>query len=753
MSLRRRARPWGLLLLVWALLGAALATWAWAERARIEALELERLRSQARVVDVNLTRQVEAIAHSLDVVDELARVAQDGPKALAAAELTLAQLESAMPTVRTFLVTDAAGRTWLSNRPELIGQDFSNRAYVQRARAQTEPGRLAVSPPFRSVLGVYVLALSRARFDAQGRFAGALVAVVEPADIGLLLDSVRYADDVQAELRHGAGARFVSRPTHPSDTASPLEPVQSAEQSAWAAHQASARALSALRSTGDSDDTAQLIVLQTVAPAALRMDAPLVVELTRPWRGVIAPWLRNVQVGALLYAVLGGLAGVGLVFYLRQRAARVVNAKRLKLATEASGVGIWEFDLHTKRYYWDPAMYALFGLDPRTVSFRLNDWQRLLSVEDLARMREATRQSIHSEQPFDLTFAIHRPDGSVRFMRNRAALYADDDGQPRRLIGSTEDVTERKRIEADQRVAAVAFESKEALLVTNAAVEILRVNRAFTELFGYAASALLGRNPRLFKSGRHGGDFYAALWADLDQHQHWSGEIWNTRASGEELPCEVVITAVCDEVGAVTHFVASYTDITLRKASEEEVRRLAFFDPLTQLPNRRLLTDRLRQALARVRRDKGHAGLIYVDLDLFKPVNDRFGHAAGDHLLQAVAHRLFACVRETDTVARVGGDEFVVLLSEINYTDDALRVADKIHTALLQPFTLPGGQTVHISSSAGVAIAPAHGDDEATLSRHADAAMYAAKARGRDTYVLFEPPTPMPAPAPEAQKL
>jgi len=332
-------------------------------------------------------------------------------------------------------------------------------------------------------------------------------------------------------------------------------------------------------------------------------------------------------------------------------------------------------------------------------------------------------------------------------MRNRAALYSDDHGVPRRLIGATEDVTARKLEEAELRVAAAAFESHESMFVTNAQVEILRVNHAFTNLFGYAASEVVGQNPRLFKSGRHEVDFYATMWAELHAHHSWQGEIWNTRKSGEEFPCWQCITAVCDEAGLVTHYVATHTDITLRKATEDEVKRLAFFDPLTNLPNRRLLSDRLHQGVAHAKREQGHVALIFVDLDRFKPVNDRYGHAAGDQLLQAVAHRLRACVRESDTVARVGGDEFVVLLDGIGQTNDAMQVAEKIHAVLLEPFRLTSGQSVHISSSAGVALYPEHGMDEATLSRHADVAMYAAKAAGRDQYVVYEPALEQPAAA------
>ncbi|OIQ63283.1 cyclic di-GMP phosphodiesterase Gmr [mine drainage metagenome] len=190
---------------------------------------------------------------------------------------------------------------------------------------------------------------------------------------------------------------------------------------------------------------------------------------------------------------------------------------------------------------------------------------------------------------------------------------------------------------------------------------------------------------------------------------------------------------------------AEHTDITLRKAAEDEVRRLAFYDPLTHLSNRRLLSDRLQHAISQARRNSGQMALMYVDLDKFKPVNDRYGHDIGDALLGLVAQRLLACVRQSDTVARVGGDEFVVLLMDIKHEQDALLVAEKIHAELRRPFSLPGSVQVGISSSTGIALYPLHGQTEAELSHSADVAMYAAKGAGRDQFMMYNPDMDRPA--------
>ena len=737
-------RSWLLLAAALLVVGVWLGSSLLRDRDRLEAQELERLSSQTRVVEVNLTRQLIAVDQSLLSVQRALPYWQTSPVGHIEGRQALENMAIAMSSVRTFLVTDAQGVITFSNREELLGRNVYQRDYVQAPLSALDPARLYVSPPFRSVLNNYVFNLSKVLLDDKGQFAGVVSAAIDPVNFEILLNSVRYSDDMQATLVHGGGKICINQP--------PTEPASGQDLSPPSAslgqHLQSQQGLSHFSGVLDGSQTPRLTVLRTIAPEGLRMDFPLVVMLSRELTPLYQPWQQAVLSQGVAYVLLALMSVLGLSVFQRYQAQKVVAAKRLKLATEASGVGIWEFDLVTKHYQWDDTMFVLFGLDPRAASPRNDEWIKLLTPADLQRMREATRVAIKQDTRFDMTFQILRPDGQVRFMRNRAALYSDDHGVPRRLIGATEDVTQRKQQEAELRVAAAAFESHESTLVANAKVEILRVNQAFTTLFGYAASEVLGQNPRLLRSGRHEADFYAAMWSELTQNQRWQGEVWNTRKSGEEFPCWLSITAVCDDAGSVTHYVATHTDITLRKASEDEVKRLAFFDPLTNLPNRRLLTDRLHQGVVHAKRNQGHVALIFVDLDRFKPVNDRYGHAAGDQLLQAVAHRLRACVRESDTVARVGGDEFVVLLDGISQTNDAMQVAEKIHAVLLEPFRLVSGQSVHISSSAGVALYPEHGMDEATLSHHADVAMYAAKAAGRDQYVVYEPALDASAPAP-----
>jgi len=305
------------------------------------------------------------------------------------------------------------------------------------------------------------------------------------------------------------------------------------------------------------------------------------------------------------------------------------------------------------------------------------------------------------------------------------------------------DITDRKLAEDDLRIAAVAFESHEGMVITDADGLILRVNQAFTAITGYSAAEALGQRMSLLRSGRQDEAFYEAMWAGIQQTGAWQGEIWNRRRSGEVYAEWLTVTAVRGGQGQITHYVGTFTDITRRKAADAEIQQLAFYDPLTGLPNRRLLTDRLKQALASCARSHHPGALLFIDLDHFKNLNDTLGHDQGDVLLQQVARRLNDCVREGDTVARLGGDEFVVMLQDLSdsLTEAATRaeaVGEKILVALRQPYQF-GQLTHHSSASLGVALFSEshHSVDE--LLKRADLALYQAKDAGRNTLRFFDP--------------
>lgn len=362
---------------------------------------------------------------------------------------------------------------------------------------------------------------------------------------------------------------------------------------------------------------------------------------------------------------------------------------------------------------------------------------------DTARFfREQDRLMLESGQPRRNEEWVTYPGGERVLLETLKTPYYGPDGELLGLIGVSRDITARHEAEEQRRLAAVAFETSEAIFITDRDGNIQRVNRSFTRLTGYTAEEVLGKNPRILKSGRHGTEFYAALWQSLQKEHRWTGEIWNRHKSGEIHPQWQSIATVTDEQGEITHFVATFFDLSEQKAAEESIHRLAYYDPLTDLPNRQLLLDRLASAQAVARRDGHFGAVLLLDLDDFKHVNDARGHETGDQILRDVARRLTQSLREEDTVARVGGDEFVVLLASLaGSEDDAARlargVAEKIHRTLSVPFRLEESEYI-LGASIGVTLFPKDSEGATDLLKQSDTAMHQAKAQGRNSVRFFQ---------------
>lgn len=299
------------------------------------------------------------------------------------------------------------------------------------------------------------------------------------------------------------------------------------------------------------------------------------------------------------------------------------------------------------------------------------------------------------------------------------------------------DITERKRAEAGLQLAGTVFSnSSEGILVTDADAVILSVNPAFTEITGYSAAEALGRKPNMLRSDHHDPAFYENLWRDLQENGRWQGEVWNRRRDGSAYIQWQTITAVRNANGDVGRYVSVFTDVTDMRRNEDRIRHLAFHDPLTGLPNRALLMDRLDHGIAVAKRQGHNLAIMFLDLDHFKSVNDTLGHDFGDRLLKDTAARIQSAIRASDTVARMGGDEFVVLFDPAGTAEVIARTAEKIIASLDMPIDL-GGETVRITTSVGISIFPDNGDTPVALLKQADTAMYAAKAEGRNTYRFF----------------
>jgi diguanylate cyclase (GGDEF)-like protein/PAS domain S-box-containing protein len=317
-------------------------------------------------------------------------------------------------------------------------------------------------------------------------------------------------------------------------------------------------------------------------------------------------------------------------------------------------------------------------------------------------------------------------------------LY-DETGAPLYLICMTIDITEHKQLLDSLRLSSLVLEnSSEGMLVTDENNLIIAVNPAFSSITGYSFDEVQGKNPKILSSGRQDKAFYQAMWQELNTTGHWQGEIWDKRKNGEIYAKFLTINTIRNEAGSVYRYVALFTDITEKKQSDELIWRQANFDMLTELPNRQMFSDRLKQEIMKSERAHLPLALLLIDLDEFKEVNDTLGHAMGDILLQEAALRIADCVRATDTVARLGGDEFTVVLSQLADNTRAEDIAQKILAKLAEPYHL-GSKVTYISASIGITLYPNDATDIESLIKNADQAMYLSKSQGRNRFSYFTP--------------
>ncbi|MFA6062952.1 MAG: EAL domain-containing protein [Gallionella sp.] len=382
----------------------------------------------------------------------------------------------------------------------------------------------------------------------------------------------------------------------------------------------------------------------------------------------------------------------------------------------------------------------LLGIERRTLLNR--DFTRLILKEDQDIFYLLCKQLVEDESAKACELRMTRPDGMQFWARIDAIAVHDELGKPvHRIVLS--DISALKQTEEDLRIAAISFESQEGMMVCTQNNNIIRVNQAFTKLTGYSEAEAIGKTPHLLSSGRHSKMFFQAMWSTLLATGYWQGEIWNRRKNGKIYAEWLTISQVCAPDGHVSHYVGSFSDITANEDAAAEIHRLAYYDPLTNLPNRRLLEDRLSQALATASRNRRHGAILFLDLDNFKVINDTRGHAIGDLLLIEVARRLLQLVRKGDTLARLGGDEFVLLLEDLSA--DTLQtsvlveqIGEKILAELARPYLFDGYE-FHCSASIGVGLYCDHEDTSDELLRHADIAMCQSKKAGRNTLRFFDP--------------
>lgn len=350
-------------------------------------------------------------------------------------------------------------------------------------------------------------------------------------------------------------------------------------------------------------------------------------------------------------------------------------------------------------------------------------------AEHLASIDQATRDLA----PWQHEYRIKTPQGVLKWLHSQATPHLQQDGSVV-WSGLVTDISAHKELEARLRQGASVFANvQEAIVITDAKRHIIDVNAAFTRTTGYSRADVLGQNPRFLKSDHHTHEFYQAMWQDIATQGFWIGEVFNKTRAGEVYAVILNISVVKNEQGLITHYVGVATDINQLKAQQELLERVAHYDALTQLPNRVLLSDRLRQAIAQARRNQTKLAVCYLDLDGFKHINDTQGHDAGDAVLKTVAQRMNEVLRASDTAARIGGDEFVVLLSDLDASDTGETMLERLLQAIGEPLNV-NGLPASVGASIGVSIYPDNALEADTLLRQADIAMYEAKDSGKNCY-------------------
>lgn len=434
----------------------------------------------------------------------------------------------------------------------------------------------------------------------------------------------------------------------------------------------------------------------------------------------------------------------------RKQAEQLLRASEHRLQQFASQVTdlIWHVDQALNFTFVNPAVEDVLGYPVEAMLARpFQEWVPVHYAQMLTRMfRIAVKNINRGRQAGNLVqtieLAMRTKQGGQVWLEMKCSLLLDEQRQPIGALGIARDVTERRLAEQEMRLAAAVFEdSLEGILIMDTQRKILRVNKAFTLVTGYEAEEVIGQPISMFNTQReHDGQRYQEICDALGQGDYWRGEVWQQRKNGEIYPQWQSISAVKDPNGRVINYTCIFTDVTDKKRSEQRIHRLAYYDPLTQLPNRSLFQDRLQQAVSAAKADDTWVALLFIDLDRFKAVNDSLGHPAGDTLLNQAAQRLQQTLRQDTVLARMGGDEFTIILSSLSSKEraisDASLVAERILESMDQPFIL-SGREAFISASIGIALSPQDGDEITTLLQNADLALYHAKSQGRDNYQFF----------------
>lgn len=712
------------------------------------AVTLMQLREQARIRAVtttqNLAKSIEQTIDGLvDTIDvallssskEISRQMAAGGVEVHSVSLLLMEQQKLVPSVVGFRATDERGDIIYGADTVSPPINIADRDYFIRLRDDASVGLVFTKPFVGRVIQKWVWGFARRISKPDGSFGGVVFAVVSIDEISRLLNKINIGAGGSISLRTGDLALITRYP------ASSLVDFPIGEKRLSMAFLETFRE-NPREGTYSSGETSIDGIDRTYSYfRSAKYD--FIVNVGADNQLAFAEWRKQARTvgGLVLLFILALLVFSRLISHAWRRQEESLDS--LRDAQEVAHLGHYVIELRTGHWTSSTILDGIVGIDssyPRDA----RHWQELAAPEYREERQAYFNAVVEQHLPFDHEYRIIRPcDGEERWVHSQGRLQLDADGEPVALVGTILDITERKRAEAELRIAAAAFESQEAMVITDADTVILRVNRAFTESTGYSAEEIIGKKPSQLKSGRHDAEFFRAMWESIKRTGGWQGEIWDRRKDGQEYQKWLTISAVKDGNGVVTHYVGAQYDITERKRAEEKINELAFYDQLTGLPNRTLLLDRLKQAMTAGSRSGKFGALLLIDLDHFKTLNDTLGHDMGDLLLKQVGQRLTACIRAGDTVARLGGDEFVVVLAGLSQNEQEAatateQVGEKILAALKEVYRLKE-VAYHCTPSIGATLFCGQRTELEALLKQGDLAMYKAKDAGRNTLRFFDP--------------
>ncbi|MBB4842769.1 diguanylate cyclase (GGDEF)-like protein/PAS domain S-box-containing protein [Paucibacter oligotrophus] len=754
-------RQWLALVLAWLLAWLLTGLWLNHERGQLRQHEGERLQAMVQTLDGIVSQQLLGVQAALKTMASAlpkwraGHLQEDGVG-------LLSTLTQTMPGVRIASVFDAQGRLLASSQPELVGSMHGDRSFFSAPQAQPLREQLYTSPPYRNTQRIYTMTLSRALFDAQQKFIGVAAIALDPEYFKLVLGTAQVSDDNWSVLIHSDGLMFGMLPQNEGWLGRNLLHYSS---SMLSRHLSSGRDSNTLQGESLISGDERLAALHTVKVEGLSMNKHLVVAVGRKVETLDLPWRQQVQMSATGGLILCLASGLGLGFWQRrmrgmdelraaQRHSEREGAERMALALEGADLSLWDWDLSNGRLQVDGRWHSMLGYGPRELPLHYSSWQDRLHPDDAGPTLRLLHDYLDGRRPsYTTEFRLLHKDGHWVWVRaNGRIMSRDAQGRPQRLVGTNLDISPAKQAEQTllaqaQHTQAILDNMVDGVITIDAQGQIASMNASACRMFGYTQDEVLGRNVSLLmpepEGGRHDGYLRRFFRGQTPSIIGVGRDVNGRRKAGSIFPLSLAVSRI--ERDGQPMFIGLTRDITERKRAEAAIEKLAFNDPLTGLPNRRLLLDRLDQTLASRQRQGRHGAVVFIDLDNFKSLNDTLGHGMGDLLLQSIAKRLQSAVRAEDSVARWGGDEFVVLLQDLGAERaEAIRHAEvaceKLLRVLGQPYQLKD-YLHHSTPSIGIVVWGAEDRSSEDLLKHADHAMYQAKAAGRNQLCFFDPVT------------